>query len=51
MKYVKSLMGSKLRGRKVTEEDIGIIAPYRKQVSCEYEKVMRKVFGISGSGR
>lgn len=32
MRYLKDLIDNRLKGRKITEKDIGVIAPYRKQV-------------------
>ncbi|GJQ87580.1 hypothetical protein Trydic_g17422 [Trypoxylus dichotomus] len=32
MNYLNDLIGHRLKGRKITQEDIGVIAPYRKQV-------------------
>lgn len=32
MRYVERLLADRFRGRKILQEDIGIITPYRKQV-------------------
>lgn len=32
LKYIERIMKEKINGRKVRQEDIGIISPYKKQV-------------------